>query len=356
MKEKRIAFLLVSVTFGIISCSQKKSTNYTGSIICDKEISLQSTDLNTDFIISSSPREMLIWDSLLIVEDSYAQSECIHLFNKETGKWIISFGSKGQGPGELMRPIDLWIDKENQNIAAYSKPLNKIVYYDIKSIVKDSLLFYSESKLENPTGLPVSNLHASENNIYVSGFTKQMRFGIIEDNKVEPVYNEFPLLKNDVKEEENVAIISNGSDSKISPNSKHMVQGTYLGAIIEFFNINEDNSFTSTSLNTYIYPYYDIVQGIKPFGITWSEETTFGFHRFYANNDYVFALFNGEKASEGAFHAKSIVVFDWTGKALTKYKLNEAIEVFTIDEEQQKIYAITASDDEDMKIVTFNIR
>ena len=76
---KKFIFKILALVFFISSCSQEK-IHYTGINIPLKK-GLKGTALNTTFIFSS-PQEMMIIDSLLIVHDSYNRDTCFHIFNK----------------------------------------------------------------------------------------------------------------------------------------------------------------------------------------------------------------------------------------------------------------------------------
>lgn len=52
------------------------------------------------------PGGLYIIDSLLCIDcETDINEERLHLFNKETGRYITSFGKIGKGPGELSNPV-----------------------------------------------------------------------------------------------------------------------------------------------------------------------------------------------------------------------------------------------------------
>ena len=120
---KKIIFSILVLIFFTSSCTQEK-IQYTGiNIPLKKE--LKGSVLNTTFIFSS-PQEMIIVDSLLIVHDSYNRDTCFHIFNKINGKHIGSFGNKGRGPGEVIFPSSLNYNPKTKTLTTYEEKNHKI--------------------------------------------------------------------------------------------------------------------------------------------------------------------------------------------------------------------------------------
>ena len=125
---KKFIFSILVPIFFISSCTQEK-IQYTGiNIPLKKE--LKGRVLNTTFIFSS-PQEMIIVDSLLIVHDSHNRDTCFHIFNKINGKHIGSFGNKGRGPGEYLRIESIDINTEKEELMLVDGMSDKLFFYDL---------------------------------------------------------------------------------------------------------------------------------------------------------------------------------------------------------------------------------
>ncbi|MDR0427784.1 MAG: TolB-like 6-bladed beta-propeller domain-containing protein [Dysgonamonadaceae bacterium] len=314
---------------------------------------LKSKNLNTEFAFSALPNSMLLWDSLLIVTDSYTQDKFIHIFHKENGNLIKSIGARGQGPGELTHPISTSINKNTKELIVYSFNSNKIIKYSLDNIT-DNKVNYKESKINNKNGLYIADVIFSENGDYVRGIDERMRFGLIENGNLNVLYNNFPKVLNKNKIEEDRAVMNYSSMWRISPDGKKLVQATYIGGIIEIFYIHGDH-IHQENIYHYFYPKYRIVEGATPLGISWIAETVFGFQHLWTTNNSIYILVNGGKASENSFFPQDIAVLDWSGEGGIKFHLDNSINIFAVDEDMRIIYAITypKEGDEDTKLVYY---
>ena len=72
-------------------------------------------------------------------------------------------------------------------------------------------------------------------------------------------------------------------------------------------------------------------------------------------NNELWVLYSGRsyEPNKGNYLINTIIVFDWDGNPLRRYKLDTPVFAFTIDEKNKKIYAIT--DDPEFHIIRFDL-
>ena len=105
------------VFFFIIGC---KSNNLETKIFQKNRdniinVSDKIVDINPDLIFGNSTLHII--DNILIVNEVSPKGEKgIHLFDKNTFKYITSTGTIGRGPGEISVPGIIGIDKKNRII------------------------------------------------------------------------------------------------------------------------------------------------------------------------------------------------------------------------------------------------
>jgi hypothetical protein len=330
-----------------VSCSEQ--VVYTGIQPQYLQVLEEGEMLNSTHLFSN-PKVMLIVDSLLVVQDDYVQDTCLWVFNKRTGERLAGFGLKGRGPGELLYPSLISYDKANHQVVTFEANLGKIVRYDLAKVLSGDEEFYSEIKL-NPRDMfgekPnfVNDVRPFNDTYIIKSKTDQMRFGILGyGGKAKTMYKRFlPLVKN---KEENWALFSYSTKWAIRPDQAKMVYATYIGGVMEIFNIDEERFALDTACYFYE-PIYAPLEDAVPKWVATRDETIVGFEWLDATNDYIYALVVGEAYPPDAVESrKKLFAFDWNGNACKQYVFPSGIrpESAVVDEEQGCIYAIVVKD------------
>jgi len=89
-----------------------------------------------DVLIGASTRLALI-DDYLIIQDFYPFDKLIHLFDKNTFKYITGITSKGQGPGEIANMGIVAINKVDHTFYVSDHGNHKIFEYSLDSILSN---------------------------------------------------------------------------------------------------------------------------------------------------------------------------------------------------------------------------
>lgn len=106
----------------------------------DEKLDVKDKVKELDFqevLISSNSIPYIMGNYLLIV-DPQSLSEQIHVFDKNSFKYLVSFGHRGGGPGEITGIGNLGLDEKRNRIYISDFGKQKIVYCHMDSVLDDS--------------------------------------------------------------------------------------------------------------------------------------------------------------------------------------------------------------------------
>ena len=336
-------YTLIFISFLVIFCqcnSNSYESKYEENIPVTSIHQLQSETLNDSFLFSW-PRDIIIIDSLLVVHDSYKQSNCFHIFNKNTGIHIQSFGKKGRGPGELLEINSVNYKHDGRSIIAFDPNMRKIIIFDIINTLTGIKPDFKELIVENSPNfikqmLPYRDMYIAKGN------SDKMRYGMWDpaQNLFFNLYTDYPALSKD--EETNWALTDYSVKVRLSPNGQKLVTGTYIGGVLEVFNV-DDGHIIPFSSRYFFKPRYTYARGAIPKWVTAVAETKIGFEDIFLDNEYIYGLIWGIEKSSMTEHRPYIVQFDYRGTPICRYEVNLTLESFAVDDDNT-IYAIGYDD------------
>jgi len=91
-----------------------------------------------DVLIGAFPG-LFILNDYLIIRDSRSTGKLIHIFNKNTFKYITSVADKGQGPGEIANIGNIACDEANRKFYVSDHGKQEILSYDLDSVLINPL-------------------------------------------------------------------------------------------------------------------------------------------------------------------------------------------------------------------------
>lgn len=264
-------------------------------------------------------RDIWVYKSYLLVygfKDNYQ----LHLYDKSSGKEIMSTIVVGRGPKEMYGIDCMHLDFETGHFTAYDYNQNKKLTFQIDSLVKNGFDAIYEQRYGSPvwcrTTVP---LHGKELVIKNPGRNAKdtvgvSRFEIRDDAGNIVARNDmFPIEDRDVRFN-----VYNESRVSVSPDQTKLAIGTIWGGILETYSLDEGIRHLSTGYFTKP----DIIAGNAP-GFT--DETILGFADIYATNDLIYTSYDGIQKAKGLMDIPSekrplqynrIAIFDWHGHGL----------------------------------------
>lgn len=323
----------------LVACSPKKteSLHYEPFPEPSRQQSYRAQIFNNTYAFTY-PSNMILTDSLLIVQDNVNQEYAYHAFSRKTGDFLYSFGRKGRGPGEIITPGDMvTIDNRNHLLVTWDANRKKQVRYRLPGHTGDSIFFDSESTILSTKGYNISDIMANNGEYYAIGYIYPLRFGKLDKDSIRLLYSDYPQLTED--DEANRSVWNYVSLVRMSPKGDRIVAATYVGTALEILSVRQD-SIQSQRIRAVNPPIFRIVDGVKPKWVGLIDETIIGFIDIRVSDRFIYAnLSNQPLTEEGCDGSESIWIFDWDANPAGKMNLDRYIETFCVDEADGTVYA-----------------
>lgn len=139
MNKSFFLLTIIGVCF-VISCNNR-NVGYTDSLSSPSE-KLYAQTLNDSFILAS-PKNLFLYDSLLLVMDKRCGDNLFYIFSTSDGVFLKGGGKKGEGPGEVLSPDDAHLNVEGI-LSYWDINKNCIIRYNIKELLSDSNQYFNE--------------------------------------------------------------------------------------------------------------------------------------------------------------------------------------------------------------------
>ena len=311
--------ILPLVALCLCGCKTRiaEELTYNDNLFADCPVSeARSTVLSPD-LDCSYPAQIACTDSLIVILDWGVNEDLFHVFSRK-GECIAKFGRRGRGNGELVNPAPYFcLDGEKVIIA----DIDKVVEYDLSRLNDQD--FISQRTYASMDGIRPQSIIKKED-VMLGLWDKDARFSLLSSGAAPASYGYFPPF-GDAHGPEYVSVIWKYMPKTcVSPDKKHLAQGTYIGAVLDILTLSEGIAPVTTR---YIYePVYDIVDA---YNITMNAGTRIGFDAIDATDGFIYTLLNvvyGEELQrpdpEMPF-ADEISVFDWEGNAVRVIKTSD---------------------------------
>lgn len=330
----------------LFGCITSDPINYEGIEVPVKRV-LRGELLDTGFLFSF-PKEMIVVDNYLVIHDAYNQDSCFHIFNKENGKHLRSFGAKGRGPGEVLFPGILSFNYTDGYFQVYEPNMKKIVRYYLDEEFPGKAVRFTENKLKK---ILSSVLDVYEyNDKYLLRSDTEKRFEVMDkDSGIIYTCLCYPDIHRD--SELNRAVFNYSPCRVIRPEGDKMAMMTYIGGITEIFSL-EQRRITPLNVNYLYKPIFREFEGTKPKWVASVKETVFGCNNAYATNDYIWTVYIGQTVVEGEIQPYKIIVFNWEGRPVFQYDIIEGIPQ-SIAVDDNYIYCIITNKDYEYQLYKY---
>ncbi len=284
------------------------------------------------------PKNIFIRDSFLIVFNEKMDT-CFQVFDKANFEYKCTFGSKGEGPDDLILPASQLVSNNHkETIVLDMNRLKKISFNREHPMI--SILDFSSSQ-------PFYNgLIKLTDSLYICDA------GLEEENEYAFVYPNGELKKWGVYPEGierfGNLLSRNQAYTKIKvahPSGKYFAAFYTNSRKLRIYDIS-GNMLHDIELN--------ILPGEQEVPLEVENRYIYAIGA-YATENYIYTL-NLDMTPQDIYarkHNPSLQVFSWEGKPLKQYRLNCYISAFTIDEADRTVYGVFAEDES--SIYTFNL-
>ena len=292
--------------------------------------------------ILGDPMQIVKKDSILYINDYFGDS-LIHVYNLNSNKVERKLVSKGNGPNELIPPLE--IQYQNDKLWILSRPLHLLYNISLDEMESSkSLSKIGQVRVESDCFAIFPNYQK----IVFSGFWNS-RYAFCEMSDLMTVeefgkYPDFWYEENSIPQD--VKAMFHQCRFAVNEKKGKMVSCSYF--VLEIFDIMNDAipklSFRK-QLGKYRYDYIATEQvrtkmkeGCDPVTID-----------VVATDNYLYLLMQDSENRRN----RNIAILDWSGNPVKLLKSGKRILCFTVDEENKKGYC--AVEDEEIKMMTFDL-
>ena len=292
-----------------------------------------------------------IWeyDSVLVVPSYDRQTKHeLGIYSKKTGRLLYSGINYGNGPGESLsgyRNTSL----DGVMMSYYDFEKGRALFVNVDSLMRGSYA-YEEQSLEIPAETRVMQNAGDNMILYMSNRSEyadtssSKRFTLQEISTGRTVlsYDYFPIEDDAVR----YRLYNFTYSLAISPDKSRFAVGTLWGAVLETYSIGVD-SISRLYTGYFAEPEFDAVH----LSLAENEHTVFGFRDLYAENDRLYAVYNGEHISSAEVERSSSLVFndiavlDWKGNPVELICTDYNIDHICYSARDNAVYASVWDDD-----------
>ena len=272
---------------------------------------------------------------------TYIDKQFLHVFKKESLTFVKSFGSYGQGPGELNSSPKIRFSEDYSELFLYQCANGRYEYwtYDIENVLHDDrvtprwqenvVLFRDEGAQYPGYG---SNFLAWKDRRLFAG-SRMHRFEVQDTlGNTLHLYDGYP----EVRPADTEAFKRNYLHSSLAlkPDMTKFAVASGIGCVMEIFTVDASGKIGKDAEKRFHPPY---VNG----------EQFRGFGDISVTDELIYVSYSGRVYSEdGGSFPVTIGVFDWSGETICSYVLNWKIYRFFVDTQRNRCY-LTGIDESD---------
>lgn len=316
-----------------ISCS-KKSTDPVFSEF-SKLVNLNSKNTKIESSNLGEVVDMLINDSILVINEMFTEN-IFKLFSLKTGRMISNCISKGRGPNELLGP-GIITHYKGDVFSTYPNNMQKLIYISVGDLVKGKNEFRRIDKLNIPGALkiyPVNDSVTISTGIFENGrYCLYNRY-----SKASVIKFDYPYDK-DHKNESKIALgLAYQGTITIRPDRTRFAFAANSAGNFEIYKIL-DNDFERVSQKIHFLPKYLNDNNKSAVFLKNSKD---GFISIASTREYIYVVYSGRSREDygmDTYNGDNILVYDWDGHPILRFKLDRAIKNMALDESGRKIFA-----------------
>lgn len=315
----------------------------------------------TDSLLLRTANDIAVTDDYVLIA-GYGADSWLHIYDRKTGKSLRSGIAMGKGPGEMQFTETLDILPEN-HVMMWNPDMRKRGIYRI-----DSLLASNNGWIVQEEILPIQDAYkiqymnraGNDRWLYTGlngwGSHPIMRFKLCHGQQPVAAYNAYPEDSTSSDFWGVWRSATTYAKVTISPDGSKMAHGLLYGCILEIFDLSGD-SIRPLAIQRFYKP-----DMIRDMGVRGTDDTYFGFTHLSATDHRIYGIYVGTKSSEAGTDPNSIVVFDWLGNPLARYRTDYCLIALAADpvadaSGETQIYAVGVNpEDMEWKLIRFKIR
>ena len=355
--KNQIIFISIIV---VALCSCRKTNQSAMDLFTDKEeIQLLPDSFAFEKDSLAKPYLLTAIDSFLLVHDVFDMKH-FTIFNAITGKYVTRFGNIGTGPGELLVGNVLGICKKV--VYSFDIPRSYILKYNLKDIINnDKSIPEVVAKFEYIPKTHLSRVISLGDSCFLGGGVYQSKYQyLLLDAKGDILDYGITIFNHQESFNDIHKFLSNQGILKNHPDGNKYVYSVNNSANIDFIEIVDGKLNLVKSHRLYNPQFQNESFGNDAYSIDYKKNTIIGYIDISTSNEYVYTLYTdktlvNDNGKSNRHSSDIILVFDWAGNPVKKYKLSQEVYYITIDEEKKIFYALLQDKEYNWDIVSFNI-
>lgn len=285
-------------------------------------------------------------DSLLLINDFFGDS-LIQIFNLNNNQLIRKLISTGNGPNELISPLEIHIENNDlfvfcrQTYIQYSAPFDSLLLNGGKELNKD---FEASSK--------VNHLYPLTDSLFIASGFFEKRYALIDNKGKEIVeFGEYPAFWNKEKQlSSQIKAMFHQTEFIKNPIKPFFISySSHILEIFDFSTIGNPTLIKNIVMGNYEYSYVDDGSVLST---NRNYDTEKGITTASCTADYIYVVYNFQKENEKDTKTQ-IQIINWNGEPIKALNFEKNITCLFIDEKENRGYIIIQ--DPDDTLAYFNL-
>jgi len=317
------------------SCTNKEGTGKVeySEPVFEIETNAEMKVLNDSFLFNYGCLKVV--DSLIIYSGiTDISDKTFHVFSKNTGKYLTSFGNIGRAFGEIsLQGPKFSIDKNSNTMYVFDSMLKKAVSYSLDEVMAGNADYVKELILPSAMSNVVSSkFFYLKDNTFLGSYTYSDRFLICSEKDSMAASNYYPSLgveTEDYTKIEEAYYLFTGAMS-VKPDGNMFVHATGRGCVLEIWENNGTN-VTPHVIKGFFKPNYNTRDKESRFPTVMpNSEDPLGVYALSCTDKHIYAVYDNMATSS----RDKIAVFDWKGNPEQIYLTSAHIEAFDVDNDK----------------------
>lgn len=344
---KNILRILSILACTLYSCEEPTFDNAIAGTVSVPLQELAKTELTgssfgpTDYFIKPNKIE-LVHDSILLVTER-GKGKAVHFLNIRTQEVFQTYGTIGEGPGEMDAIVlTMHSDPKNNTIDLMEPARKRLATYSIDSMLSGSTTYFPTFTVSPPEiGSPIGMTKIdTENAIIDASFpcARLLKWNATIDEvecspEIIPIPDEIEsAMRGSVAYEVMV----------VRPDRSLIATASYRFNRIDIYDMNLAHQLAITGKQYHNpFDHCQIVEGRTMCDRNKMEK--FASAAIYASQDYLYVsrLEPLTRNPKDIFDNRVVLlVFDWEGNSIARLALDRFIYSFTVDEKNNRLYAV----------------
>ena len=313
---------------------------------------IQGEAFNPDIFLGS-PYDLLIANRQLFILDEYDGKEC-SIVDLEKKSLISRVLSLGEGPGEILRPIDLAFNEEEKLLEVFERSSGKLKYFLLKgdtTLIPINETIYFKGKL--------SRVFRLKPDIFVaSGAFKEGTLSLYnQEGNVIREFGDYPIKNESRKNSMGTLFLTEQGHVAADPDGQYVASAKTNSDQLLFYKINERNP---EKIKEYFSAKAQVAvnETANSTHIGKTENTSFYYWDIYPTKSFLYVLYFGARAKDiddGIVTQSYVLAFNWDGSFHKGYHIPYLLSQIAIDEIKNDLFGLTFGRTENKQLLRFKL-